>query len=75
MHQKTKVCLENPEGDELIKHWMVKGMMTFENVGFSHTVKNIKYLTCADCEIGPIGWHDIQEPTNFYVAVDRVNHQ
>ncbi|KNC86997.1 hypothetical protein SARC_00890 [Sphaeroforma arctica JP610] len=42
--------------------WEVSDMFDFENVGFSHSVKEdnsedlVKYLTCADCEYGPIGW-------------------
>ena len=34
-------------------------MMDFENVEFSNTVNNIKYLCCADCEVGLIGFHMI----------------
>ena len=37
-------------------------------------VDNIKYLICADCEIGPIGWHCVQDKTAYYIAVDRVKH-
>ncbi|XP_031562012.1 guanine nucleotide exchange factor MSS4-like [Actinia tenebrosa] len=75
MHQKTELCVENPEGLTLTKHWMVENMMTFENVGFSKTVNSIKYLTCADCEIGPIGWHDIQDRKLSYVSLERVNYE
>ena len=31
-------------------------MFDFDNVGFSKTVDDCKFLTCADCEIGPIGY-------------------
>lgn len=50
-------------------------MFDFENVGFSMTVESIKYLACADCERGPIGWHDITDKTRFYIAVERVEHK
>ena len=30
-------------------------MFTFENIGFSNTVGDFKYLICADCDMGPIG--------------------
>lgn len=66
---------EEHQGEILKKHWMVSDMFTFENVGFSMTVDSIKYLACADCECGPIGWHDINDKTKFYVAVERVGHQ
>lgn len=48
-------------------------MFTFQNVGFSHTVGNNKYLACADCEAGPIGYHDVANKKS-YVALSRVQH-
>jgi len=62
------------EGVTLVDFWLVSDMMTFENVGFSRTVDNIKYLICADCEIGPIGWHSVLDKSAYYIAVDRVKH-
>ncbi|XP_005093561.2 guanine nucleotide exchange factor MSS4 [Aplysia californica] len=62
------------EGVTLTDYWHVSDMMTFDNVGFSKTVDNIKYLICADCEIGPIGWHSVLDKTAYYIAVDRVKH-
>ncbi|XP_058117316.1 guanine nucleotide exchange factor MSS4 homolog [Anopheles ziemanni] len=60
---------------ETLKHfWMVKDMFTFENIGFSNTVNNRKYLICADCEIGPVGYHDL-ETKQCYVALGRVKHE
>lgn len=32
--------------------------LTFENVGFSKSVGSLKYLTCANCDCGPLGWTD-----------------
>lgn len=52
---------------------MVADMFHFENVGFSKNVGNIKYLVCADCEVGPIGWHCIDTKIS-YVANQRVKH-
>uniref|UniRef100_A0A182P5H5 Guanine nucleotide exchange factor MSS4 n=1 Tax=Anopheles epiroticus TaxID=199890 RepID=A0A182P5H5_9DIPT len=54
--------------------WMVKDMYTFENIGFSNTVDNRKYLTCADCEVGPIGYHDLATKKS-YIALARVKHE
>ncbi|XP_065671650.1 guanine nucleotide exchange factor MSS4 isoform X2 [Hydra vulgaris] len=64
----------NSQVECLSEYWLVNDMMTFENVGFSHNVGTIKYLACADCEIGPIGYHDTQVPNEFYVAVSRVKY-
>ena len=67
---------EEPEGDVLDEFWVVEDMYHFENVGFSKAVNNVKYLICADCEMGPIGYHDpAQRPSRFYVALARVNHK
>jgi len=61
------------DGQMLAEHWLVADMYTFENIGFSNTVGSTKYLICADCEIGPIGWHDIGVTNKFYISVDRVD--
>lgn len=47
------------------KYWCVDNMYAFENVGFSKTVDGVKYLICADCEIGPIGWHDLDTKLSY----------
>lgn len=51
-------------------------MTDFENVGFCNTVEGIKYLICADCEIGPLGYHDTHSAAGgqplFHIAVSRV---
>ncbi|VDD75816.1 unnamed protein product [Mesocestoides corti] len=57
--------------------WTVERMHDFENVGFCNTVEGgIKYLICADCEIGPIGYHDTKSVTagkpEFHIAACRV---
>nr|XP_054331665.1 guanine nucleotide exchange factor MSS4 isoform X2 [Pongo pygmaeus]XP_054378941.1 guanine nucleotide exchange factor MSS4 isoform X2 [Pongo abelii] len=65
----------NPDGDLLQEHWLVEDMFIFENVGFTKDVGNIKFLVCADCEIGPIGWHCLDDKNSFYVALERVSHE
>ncbi|KAK3761143.1 hypothetical protein RRG08_022547 [Elysia crispata] len=62
------------EGVTLNDFWLVTNMMTFDNVGFSKAVDNIMYLICADCEMGPIGWHSIDDKKAYYIAVARVKH-
>uniref|UniRef100_A0A182NB53 Guanine nucleotide exchange factor MSS4 n=1 Tax=Anopheles dirus TaxID=7168 RepID=A0A182NB53_9DIPT len=54
--------------------WVVPDMYTFENIGFSNTVDNRKYLICADCEVGPIGYHDLATKKS-YIALARVKHE
>lgn len=56
-------------------YWSVSSPLAFENIGFSRdaaapppssssssasAAANIKYLTCADCDHGPLGWHDTE---------------
>ncbi|XP_041834301.1 guanine nucleotide exchange factor MSS4 [Melanotaenia boesemani] len=62
------------DGDTLTVHWLVNDMFDFENVGFTNDVGRIKYLICADCEIGPIGWHCLDDKKSYYIALERVNH-
>ena len=73
---KKKAENQSPtDGEMLTYFWLVKDMFTFENVGFSNTIGTTKFLTCADCEIGPIGWQDINNKNAIYVALDRVKHE
>ncbi|XP_076124019.1 guanine nucleotide exchange factor MSS4 [Alosa pseudoharengus] len=76
MRKKTNITQSegSVDGDTLTDHWVVDDMYTFENVGFTKDVGRIKYLICADCEIGPIGWHCLDDKKSFYVALERVNH-
>ncbi|NXB38651.1 MSS4 factor, partial [Eulacestoma nigropectus] len=62
-------------GDVLREHWLVRDMFSFENVGFTRDVGNVKFLVCADCEAGPIGWHCLDDKDSFYVALERVAHE
>ncbi len=62
------------ETEKLDRFWKVDDMFTFENVGFTNTVDMRKYLACADCEIGPIGFQNIDNPQQFLVSIDRVKH-
>ncbi|CAJ0937188.1 unnamed protein product, partial [Mesorhabditis belari] len=40
----------------LCEWWILANMMDFENVGFTHSVDGVKFLTCAECDFGPIGF-------------------
>ncbi|GBP20905.1 Guanine nucleotide exchange factor MSS4 homolog [Eumeta japonica] len=45
---------EGVETEPVNEFWHVENMYTFENIGFTHTVDNYKYLSCADCDAGPV---------------------
>ncbi|XP_014382664.1 guanine nucleotide exchange factor MSS4 [Alligator sinensis] len=76
MKKKTALAESvSPDGDVLQDHWLVDDMFSFENIGFTKDVGNIKFLICADCEIGPIGWDCLDDKKSFYVALDRVSHE
>ncbi|KAI8319809.1 Mss4-like protein [Martensiomyces pterosporus] len=56
--------------------WRLTNMMDFENVGFSKRVDGLQYLSCADCDLAPIGYHDTQDEAKEYlIAVDRVKYR
>lgn len=68
---------QSGSNDDLIREklsdfWVVDDMLKFENVGFTNTFENVKYLICADCEIGPIGFTNLNTPNKFFVAIERV---
>ncbi|KAI8973551.1 Mss4-like protein [Mycotypha africana] len=72
---ENNVLQEDKEAEEGTHHfWRVGNMMEFENVGFSKTVGTIKYLSCADCDLGPIGYHDTTNPKEFYISIKRVRY-
>ena len=50
--------VDHTQKESVSGFWSIVDMYTFENVGFTHAGDGIKYLTCADCEFGPIGYAD-----------------
>jgi len=72
---KAKADPDQSEFDEVKQFWVLGDMFDFDNVGFSNTVDGTKYLVCADCERGPIGYHDTRGGNKLcYVALSRVTH-
>ncbi|XP_041972526.1 guanine nucleotide exchange factor MSS4 homolog [Aricia agestis] len=61
------------QNETMNEFYHVESMYTFENIGFTHTVNNYKYLSCADCDAGPVGYFDMST-NQSYVAVSRVEH-
>lgn len=64
---------EGETKETITDYWLVEDMYTFENVGVSKTVNNVRYLACADCERGPIGWQDL-DSNKSYIALSRVKY-
>ncbi|XP_030321424.1 guanine nucleotide exchange factor MSS4 [Calypte anna] len=75
MRKKAAAASGGGGGDLVREHWLVRDMFSFENVGFTRDVGNVKFLVCADCEAGPIGWHCLDDKESFYVALERVAHE
>ncbi|XP_037927966.1 guanine nucleotide exchange factor MSS4 homolog [Teleopsis dalmanni] len=73
VHQKHAKDIKTIETEKHHHFWLVYDMFHFENIGFSNTVDTIKYLICADCDMGPVGYHDI-ENKKCYIALKRVRH-
>lgn len=61
------------QNETVNEFYHVENMYTFENIGFTHTVANCKYLSCADCDAGPVGYYDM-ETKHSYVAISRIVH-
>lgn len=74
------VANKSSDGAEVIhndshdRFWLLTDMLTFENIGFTNTVDQKKYLICADCEIGPLGFQNLEKPNEFLVCVERVKY-
>ncbi|GAB1521212.1 hypothetical protein RhiTH_004303 [Rhizoctonia solani] len=68
-----------PLPEEPTGWWLVKpSPMQFENIGFSRAVGGdggIKYLSCAECDLGPLGWCVERGPTEFWVNAGRVGYR
>ncbi|KAL0861722.1 hypothetical protein ABMA27_009201 [Loxostege sticticalis] len=53
------------------EYFHVENMYIFENIGFTHPVDNYKYLICADCDAGPVGYYEL-DSKHSYVALSRI---
>ena len=54
----------------------LRDMFHFDNIGFTKTkdpASTVKYLICAACDLGPLGWHDTTEPNAFHLVLARVS--
>eukprot|EP00088_Acartia_fossae_P062501 TRINITY_DN754_c0_g1_i1.p1 TRINITY_DN754_c0_g1~~TRINITY_DN754_c0_g1_i1.p1 ORF type:complete len:130 (-),score=30.70 TRINITY_DN754_c0_g1_i1:138-527(-) len=60
--------------EKLNQFFKVEDMFQFDNIGFTNVVDNYKFLSCADCDLGPIGFHDLGTRVS-YLAISRVQSQ
>jgi len=54
--------------------WVVKDMFHFENIGFSKTLEETRYLTCADCERGIIGVQYLNNEKQIFLCANLVEY-
>ncbi|KAF9104297.1 hypothetical protein BGX27_010148 [Mortierella sp. AM989] len=68
----------NTSTEELQSFWRVTDMMAFENIGFSKMLPNgTQFLSCADCDTGPLGYHESKAPRadkEYLIALNRVRY-
>ena len=80
MKKKQDLVMNSKSNDAIIisesssRFWLLNDMLQFENIGFTNTVDKKKYLICADCEIGPLGFQNLDKPNEFLVCVERVRY-
>ncbi|KAF9928373.1 hypothetical protein FBU30_002411 [Linnemannia zychae] len=64
--------------DALESFWRVTNMITFENIGFSKMLPDgTQFLCCADCDTGPLGYHESKVPREekeYLIAINRVRY-
>ena len=59
------VSMEVEEPKEPLDFVEVEDIYSFENMGFSLTVENKKFLACPECELGPLGFHHLETKKSF----------
>ncbi|CAG0884469.1 unnamed protein product, partial [Cyprideis torosa] len=72
--QKTVTTEVGETESEEFGVWKVENIFHFDNMGFSNAVGNRKYLACADCEMGPVGFMDTGDQTCF-VYHQRITYE
>lgn len=61
------------EKEHIEEWWCIEKMLDFDNIGFTHASEGVKYLICADCEVGPVGYLSL-ESHYHYIALSRITH-
>jgi len=79
-YEETEFELQSMKKDtagtaELLdQFYRVEDMFDFDNMGFTNTVEHIKFLSCGDCEVGPLGYHNLQTKKS-YLALARISYK
>ncbi|KAF0377027.1 Mss4-like protein [Gigaspora margarita] len=80
-NSKENINWNNTNGESTsqsnVEYWQLTDMMAFENIGFSKTIEEtgLKYICCADCNVGPLGYHDTKaQEKEYLIAVNRVSY-
>lgn len=60
------------EKEELAKFCIVEKVFDFDNVGVTNSHEGRVYLTCSECDMGPIGLKD-PDSTHYLIAIERVD--
>src|ERR1700761_1414208 len=78
------LLLKLPSSPDEAPWWLITpSPMEFENISFSRplrgesdlfSAKPVKYLACADCDLGPLGWCYEGSP-EFWLAASRVAYR
>jgi len=75
------LLLPLPPQPETSNWWLITpNAMVFENIGFtrlgkpSTSGKRLKYLICAECDLGPLGWCE-EGGSEFWLACSRVRYR
>jgi hypothetical protein len=73
---------EYPDLSKPTPYWHVRGVpLCFENIGFTKTTDaegqrkegKIKWLICAECDLGPVGWC-YEGGKDAWLGVSRVKY-
>lgn len=72
---KAELQKSNIQSEPLSHYWVVNDIYTFENIGFTNATNQKKYLICADCEIGPLGFMNVDNQKEIFLAIERVKHE
>jgi len=70
-----------PSPPTTMEWWLITpSPMEFENIAFSKAVSrpgdgvDMKLLSCAECDLGPLGWHQVGS-SEFWLACSRVSYR
>jgi len=80
-HPPASLLTPLPSPSEKFECWLVRpNAMAFENIGFSKAMEQSsegprkKLLSCADCDLGPLGWC-YEGGSDFWLICSRVGYR